>query len=69
MCTFRDELRAYTDLDAQVLGISIDSPFSLKMWQEKNNYNFPLLSDFNKEAATAIRRSVTALSVFVVFVE
>ncbi len=53
MCTFRDELRAYEDLDAQVLGISIDSPFSLKMWQEKNNYNFPLLSDFNKEAATA----------------
>ena len=53
MCTFRDELKAYEDLDAQVLGISIDSPFSLKMWQEKNNYNFPLLSDFNKEAANA----------------
>ena len=36
MCTFRDELRAYEDLDAQVLGISIDSPFSLKM-----DLNFP----------------------------
>jgi peroxiredoxin len=51
MCTFRDELKAYEDLDAQVLGISVDSPFALKMWQEKNNYNFPLLSDFNKETA------------------
>ena len=51
MCTFSDELKAYEDLDAQVLGISIDSPFTLKMWQEKNNYNFPLLSDFNREAA------------------
>ncbi len=51
MCTFRDELKAYEDLNAQILGISIDSPFTLKMWQEKNNYNFPLLSDFNREVA------------------
>ena len=49
MCTFRDELKDYENLDAQVLGMSVDSPFSLKMFQEKNNYNFPLLSDFNKE--------------------
>ncbi len=53
MCTFRDELKVYEDLDAQVLGISVDSPFALKMWQEKNNYNFPLLSDFNKETAAS----------------
>jgi len=51
MCTFRDELKTYENLDAQVLGISVDSPFALKMWQEKNNYNFPLLSDFNKKTA------------------
>lgn len=49
MCTFRDELKLYEDLDAQVLGVSVDSPFALKMFAEKNNYNFPLLSDFNKE--------------------
>jgi peroxiredoxin len=52
MCTFRDELKTYEDLDAQILGVSVDSPFALKLWQEKNNYNFPLLSDFNKEAAS-----------------
>jgi len=51
MCTFRDELKVYEVLDAQVLGVSVDSPFTLKMWQEKNNYNFPLLSDFNREVS------------------
>lgn len=53
MCTFRDELKVYEDLNAQVLGISVDSPFALKMFAEKNNYNFPLLSDFNKEVSAA----------------
>lgn len=51
MCTFRDELKVYENLDAQVLGISVDSPFALKMFADKNNYNFPLLSDFNKEVS------------------
>lgn len=51
MCTFRDELKEYESLDAQVLGISVDSPFALKLFQEKNNYQFPLLSDFNKEVS------------------
>ncbi len=53
MCTFRDELKVYEGLNAQVLGISVDSPFSLKMFAEKNNYNFPLLSDFNKDVSAS----------------
>ena len=53
MCTFRDELKSYEDLNAQVLGVSVDSPFALQMWAEKNNYNFPLLSDFNKEISAS----------------
>jgi len=48
MCTFRDEFKEYESLDAQVLGISVDSPFALKLFQEKNNYQFPLLSDANR---------------------
>mgnify|MGYP005864075687 CR=1 FL=1 len=52
MCTFRDEMKDYESLDAQVLAISVDSHFSLKMFQEKHNYQFPLLSDFNKEVST-----------------
>ena len=53
MCTFRDDLTGYDKLDAQVLGVSVDSHFALKMWQEKNSANFPLLSDFNKEVTKA----------------
>lgn len=53
MCTFRDELKVYEDLNAQVLGISVDTHFALKMFHDKNNYNFPLLSDFNKKAINA----------------
>lgn len=49
LCTFRDELKVYENLKAQVLGISTDTHYSLKMFHEKNNYNFPLLSDFNKK--------------------
>lgn len=53
MCTFRDELKVFENLNAQVLGVSVDMHFSLKMFQEKNNYNFPLLSDFNKQVIAA----------------
>ena len=49
LCTFRDEFKEYENLNAQLLGISTDTHFSLKMFHEKNNYNFPLLSDFNKK--------------------
>ena len=53
MCRIRDEMHDYEKLDAQILGISVDSPFALKMWSEKNNYDFPLLSDFNKDVSAA----------------
>lgn len=49
MCTFRDELKVFENLNAQVLGISVDSHYALKLFAEKNQYNFPLLSDFNKK--------------------
>lgn len=49
MCTFRDELKDFENLNAQVLGVSVDTHYALKLFQEKNNYNFPLLSDFNKK--------------------
>ncbi|MBE0539683.1 MAG: peroxiredoxin [Ignavibacterium sp.] len=62
MCTFRDELKDYENLNAQVLGISVDTHFALKMFHEKNNYNFPLLSDFNKKV---IKDYDVVLDVFV----
>ena len=51
MCLTRDNFKTYEDLNANVLGISVDSHYSLKLWAEKLNLNFPLLSDFNKEAS------------------
>ncbi|HEX3073897.1 MAG TPA: redoxin domain-containing protein [Ignavibacteriales bacterium] len=49
LCSTRDSLKQYDSLNAQVLAISVDSPFAHKLWNEKMKFNFPLLSDFNKE--------------------
>ena len=49
MCSSRDELSFYTTINAAVVGISVDAPFSLAVFKEKNEINFDLLSDFNKK--------------------
>ncbi len=51
LCTTRDSMKDYENLKAQVFAISVDSPFSQKLWVDKHNFNFPLLSDFNKEVS------------------
>ncbi len=53
LCTMRDNFSFYEGLGAQVLGISVDSPFVLAKYKEENNYQFPLLSDFNKDVSKA----------------
>ena len=53
MCTFRDRSDQFNAVNAQVFGISVDPPFSQKAWADQNNLNFPLLSDFNREAVNA----------------
>ncbi len=53
LCSIRDNISTYNDADAQVLGISVDSLFVLDKFKKEQNLNFPLLSDFNKTAATA----------------
>ena len=50
-CSVRDDLSSYADLNAKVYGISVDSPFAQEVMSEKQNLNFPLLSDFNKEVS------------------
>ena len=50
LCTFRDSLAKFNDLKAQVVGISVDSPFAQKAFAEQQRLNFTLLSDFNREA-------------------
>jgi glutaredoxin-dependent peroxiredoxin len=50
MCTFRDSLAELNKAKAQVYGISVDTFFTLKAFQDQQKLNFPLLSDFNKQA-------------------
>jgi peroxiredoxin len=50
LCTFRDAMARLNSAKAQVYGISVDTFFTLKAFQDAQGYNFPLLSDFNKEA-------------------
>lgn len=53
LCTVRDSISSYEGLDAQILAISVDSPFTLAKFKEDHKLNFPLLSDFNKTASQA----------------
>jgi glutaredoxin-dependent peroxiredoxin len=53
LCTMRDSLAAFNNVNAHVVGISVDSLFTLDKFKAENNLNLPLLSDFNKEASKA----------------
>jgi peroxiredoxin len=54
LCTFRDQLGPLGHLaKAQVFGISVDTPFSLKAFANAERLHFPLLSDFNKDVIRA----------------
>ncbi len=49
MCEFRDSMARLIDLDAQVIGISANDPFSNKGFAEKNRLPFLILSDYKRE--------------------
>ena len=49
LCTFRDGLSEYNNMDAQILAVSVDSHFALKLWNANKKFSFPLLTDFNKD--------------------
>ena len=51
LCSVRDDLSSYNDLNARVYGISVDSLFTLEKFKTEQNLNFTLLSDFNKEVS------------------
>ena len=53
LCTMRDSFGYYEGMNAAVVGISVDSPFTLAKFKEDQSYQFPMLSDFNKEASQA----------------
>ncbi len=51
MCTFRDSLVQFSKLDAEVIGISVNDPFTLKAFAEHNKLGYTLLSDYSREVA------------------
>jgi peroxiredoxin len=53
LCSIRDNIAHYNNVNAQVFGISVDSIFTLARFKEEQKLNFPLLSDFNKEVSQA----------------
>ena len=49
LCTFRDSMATLGQAKAEVYGISVDTFFTLKAFQDHEKLTFPLLSDFNKQ--------------------
>jgi peroxiredoxin len=52
MCAFRDSLSALNTMNASVVAISVDPPFSNKVFAEQNKLNFPVLSDFTRHVSS-----------------
>jgi glutaredoxin-dependent peroxiredoxin len=53
MCVYRDGIAKFNSVNAQLVGISVDSLFALKVFAQTYNLPFPLLSDFNKKVTKA----------------
>jgi glutaredoxin-dependent peroxiredoxin len=49
MCMFRDSMARFINLKTQIIGISVNDPFSNKAFAEKNRLPFPVLSDYKRE--------------------
>ncbi len=52
-CQLRNDLDEFAKLDAHIYSVSVDMPFTHKKFVELNDLNYPVLSDFNKEAINA----------------
>jgi len=53
LCEMRDNIATYSNLNAEIVGISVDSLFTLDKFKAEQSLPFNLLSDFNKEVSTA----------------
>ena len=51
MCALQDNLKSFNDLNATVLGISVDSPWANGSFAKQYNLEFDLLSDVNREVS------------------
>ena len=53
MCDVTSGLSAYSSLNAEVIGVSVDSPFAQEAWAQKEKIGITLASDLNKKVAEA----------------
>jgi peroxiredoxin (alkyl hydroperoxide reductase subunit C) len=53
LCQVRDNLNDFLNDDVQVLTVSVDSPYSHKIWADQQGFEFPLLADFWPHGAIA----------------
>jgi glutaredoxin-dependent peroxiredoxin len=51
LCSVRDNISFYNNVNAKVFGISVDSLHTLAKFKADQNLNFKLLSDFNKDVS------------------
>ena len=52
-CGVRDDWSAWSELNASVVGISVNTPFVVAQWKQELGLPFELLSDFNKDTSAA----------------
>ena len=52
MCQISAGFGQYTSLNADVIGVSVDSPFAQEAWAQKEKITVPLASDLNKKVAS-----------------
>jgi glutaredoxin-dependent peroxiredoxin len=53
LCDITAGLSSYSDLNADVIGVSVDSPFAQEAWAQKEKIGITLVSDLNKETTKA----------------
>jgi peroxiredoxin len=53
ICTTGEDLGIYREMDAEVVAISVDSPYALARFREDCGAEFPFLSDFHRDASAA----------------
>jgi mycoredoxin-dependent peroxiredoxin len=68
-----NDMKQFEQLDAQVLGLSVDSAWSHKAYAEKMGIQYPLLADFQPRGAVAAKygmfledKGITGRAIFII---
>lgn len=53
MCALRDRIDQFSDMNAEIIGITVDPPFAQAAWKAANEVHYTFLSDYNREVVNA----------------